>query len=140
MGRILYISFLLVIAVLLASGCSQPSAPAATPVQTPVPVLTTPPLPPVQTSLPEKNVDVSAEQSGNDIIVKYTGGASAADLASINIRIVNANNAVVEETETSPVIGQRYTFPYIGTFDPDLVTVKGTFKDGTEKLLLQKNV
>jgi hypothetical protein len=145
MGRILYALLFLVIVAVLVSGCSQTPAPAATPVPTPDLTLATVPVPeetvPITSSPPaKKQIDISASQSGSDIVIRYTGGVDAADLVSLDIKINNNVQEVVTERENNPVPGQRYVFPHMGTPDPDLVTVNGIFKDGTSQMLLQTKV
>jgi len=142
MRRILYVCFFLAVAVLV-SGCSQQSTPAATPTPTPSPVLTTLiPASAATTQGPasQKHVDLSALQSGSDIIVRYTGGTDAADLTALVISVQSFTLQTRNEREENPVIGQRYIFPQMGTPDPDLVTVTGIFRDGIEQVLLQAKV
>jgi hypothetical protein len=146
MRRILYVCILLVVAVLV-SGCSQQSQPAVTPAptpaQTPGPVLTT--LVPAFTATTlspasQKHVDISALQSGSDIIVRYAGGVDAMDLTSLVINIQSYNGQALNEREENPVVGQQYVFPQMGTPDLDVVTVTGIFRDGSEQVLLQTKV
>jgi hypothetical protein len=138
MGQIHFVFLFLVIAIVV-SGCSQQSPP----VVTPTPSLTTLPVATDTTPVPaaKKQIDVSALQSGSDIIVRYNGGVDSADLAALEISIQSYNNLQSQnERENNPVTGQRYVFPNMGTASQNTVTVTGIFRDGTKQTLLQTKV
>jgi hypothetical protein len=106
-------------------------------------VLTTPTTVPVITSAVvagQMQINVTAYQSGNDVIVTYNGGASAANLTALKITIYNNNGQVVRRTMDAPVPGAVYTFPYMGTPDPDNVDVIGVFTGDVEQTVLLTNV
>ena len=94
----------MVIVAILLSGCTQPAAPAATPAPTPTPtaLITTPETTPdPATSAPavQKQIDISATQVGSDVVVRYRGGADAADVSALDITIVNSNGQATNELE-----------------------------------------
>ena len=123
------------------AGCTQPSTPAGTPALTPVPA-TTSVAASQATATPAapRQIDVTATQSGSDIIVKYRGGAGAGDLAALSIWIGTRGSYTTTEREDNPVIGQEFIFAHKGTADPDPVKVTGIFRDGSEQLLLTTSV
>jgi len=133
----------LVALLILITGCTQTSSSPATPVPTGVVALTTPTALPA-TSSPiiagQMQINVTASQSGNDVVVGYNGGASAAYLTALNITIYNNNGQVVRRTMESPKPGDVYTFPYLGTPDPDNVDVIGVFTGDVEQTVLMINV
>lgn len=141
--RLILCACLLITAAVLISGCSQQSPPAVTPVPTLSPERTA--VVPVSAAtitgpVAPKQIDISAFQSGSDVIVKYTGGADAADLTALVISVQSFTMQNRNEREENPVIGQQYVFPQMGTASPDVVTVTGIFRDGTEQELLQTEV
>jgi hypothetical protein len=127
-----------ILLVVIFSGCLQPeppTAPSLTTVATPVVAET---LPPAATTAPpaQKQINVTATGAPTEVIVQYNGGADAADLASLNIRINNQNSQNVQRTITNPAIGDRYVFTYRGVSDANVVNVVGEFRDGTEQTVL----
>jgi hypothetical protein len=106
-------------------------------------VLTTPTTLPV-TSSPvvagQMQINVTAYQRGDDVIVTYNGGASAANLTALRITIYNNNGQIVRRTMDTPVSGAVYSFPYMGTPDPDNVDVIGVFTGDVEQTVLLTNV
>jgi len=143
----------LLLAAILAAGCSHAPPPAATPAPA-IPPTTSPAVPPggqvtgaaaapavtATVTAPRRQIDVTAVQDGSDVVVRYRGGADAAGLLALVIKVDSFNGQSVTEREDSPVTGQLYTFPAMGTPDPDIVTVTGIFRDGTEEQLLQTKV
>ena len=83
---------------------------------------------------------MSFSYEGGDIVVRYRGSAEAADLMALVIRVDSFSGQSDTEREENPVIGQQYLFPAMGTPDPDVVTVTGIFRDGTQEQLLQTKV
>ncbi len=140
MRRIFYVLLFLVIAILV-SGCTQQPAPVVTPTPTPEPEVTATPVSTEPTPVPQKQIDVSAFQTGSDVVVRYTGGADAADLVALEISVQSYDNLKSQnERENNPVIGQRYVFPNMGTVGQNMVTVTGVFSDGTKQTLVQTKV
>lgn len=132
----------LVVLLIFLAGCTQTPTSPATPTGSVV-VLTTPTTVPVITSAVvagQMQINVTAYQSGNDVIVTYNGGASAANLTALKITIYNNNGQVVRRTMDAPVPGAVYTFPYMGTPDPDNVDVIGVFTGDVEQTVLLTNV
>jgi hypothetical protein len=132
---------MLVLAVLL-SGCTQPSAPGATPSPTFTPTISIPESPPPSMQAPpaQRQIDVAVDQSGSDIIVKFKGGADAGSLTALSIMIESHGHQSVTERENAPVIGQEFIFTYLATPEPDGVTVTGIFDDGSEQTILKTQV
>ena len=132
--------FLTLALVILVAGCSQQAPPPATPVPTqPTAEVTTEPAT-VATTPVEKQISLSVTADGSDIIVKYLGGSDSADLAALKISIENYSLLSRSEREDNPVLNQEYVFPQMATASPDLVTVIGIFKDGTEQTLFMKKL
>jgi hypothetical protein len=132
----------LILAVII-SGCTQMTTPPAATTPFPTPLITTPAtLPPVTSAIPvaPMQINITAKQSGSDVIVQYNGGADAAYLTALNIRIDNSNGQIVKQTFVAPAIPSTYTFPYIGTADADVVNVVGVFNGGSEQTVLLTSV
>jgi hypothetical protein len=140
MRRIFFLG--LVVLLIFISGCTQAPTSPATPSGSVV-VLTTPTTLPV-TSSPvvagQMQINVTAYQRGDDVIVTYNGGASAANLTALRITIYNNNGQIVRRTMDTPVSGAVYSFPYMGTPDPDNVDVIGVFTGDVEQTVLLTNV
>ena len=133
MRRNLWVSFLIILGVVVC-GCTQPEA---TP--TPLPVIT--PLatsPPVTTSVPtaQKQINLTVSRATSEVNIQYNGGSDAADLTALNIRIDNQDGQIVTRTINYPVIGKTYTFLYRGVANPAVVNIVGVFKDGTQQTVL----
>jgi hypothetical protein len=140
MRRIFLLGF--VVILIFLTGCTQTPTSPATPAGSVV-VLTAPTTVPVTTSAVvagQMQLNVTASQSGQDVIVTYNGGPSAAYLTALNITIYNQNGQVVTRTMESPTSGDVYTFPYAGTPDPDNVDVVGVFTGGVEQTVLMTTV
>jgi hypothetical protein len=99
-------------------------------------------LPPAATTAPtaQKQINVTARETKTEVIVQYDGGADAADLLALNIRINNQNSQNVQRTITDPKIGAEYVFTYRGNADASVVNVVGQFRDGTEQTVLMAYV
>ena len=137
--RWILVSMLLVPALLVA-GCTQSFTSAKPAITQSVEVIT--PATPLPTTpgvvAGQMQINMTAEQSGNDVIVQYNGGPDAASLVSLNITIYNDNGQVVTRTMDNPQPGDVYTFPYIGIPDPNNVDVVGTFTGGVQQTVLLK--
>jgi len=138
MRRLIFL--VLIVLALVVSGCSQPVTPVATPTPmlTPLPVVTTQLtlLPLVSRTPYQMQINVTAWQKGTDVNVQYNGGADAAYLTALKIQIDNFNGQNVKRTIDYPVVGNMYTFTYMGTADADRVNVVGVFQGGTEQTVL----
>ena len=128
----------LIFLALIVCGCSQPVTPVATPAPTLTPGVTTIPavLPKVSLTPYQMQINVTAWQKGTDVNVQYNGGADAAYLTALKIQIDNFNGQNVKRTIDYPVVGNTYTFTYMGTADADRVNVVGVFQGGTEQTVL----
>ena len=118
--------------LILICGCLQPSPEPVT-VVTPVPDATT--VPTRDPAVP-RQVDFGVTEAGPYLNITITGGADAADMVAMNIRINNQNGQNVQRTITSPVIGSPYTFTYRGVADANVVNIVGTFSDGFQQTVL----
>jgi len=81
-------------------------------------------------------INVTAWQKGTDVNVQYNGGADAAYLTALKIQIDNFNGQTVKRTINYPIVGNTYTFTYMGTADADRVNVVGVFQGGSEQTVL----
>ena len=128
----------LIFLTLIVCGCSQPVTPVATPAPTLTPGVTTIPvlLPKVSLTPYQMQINVTAWQKGTDVNVQYNGGADAAYLTALKIQIDNFNGQNVKRMIDYPVVGNTYTFTYMGTADADRVNVVGVFQGGTEQTVL----
>lgn len=131
---------MLLVPALLVAGCTQSFTSAKPAITQSVEVIT--PATPFPTTpgvvAGQMQINMTAEQSGNDVIVQYNGGPDAASLVSLNITIYNDNGQVVTRTMDNPQPGDVYTFPYIGIPDPNNVDVVGTFTGGVQQTVLLK--
>jgi hypothetical protein len=138
--RWILVTGLLVLAVLLA-GCTQHASSPATPTITQsVTVITPTAAPSTVIADGAMQINVTAKQSGHNVIVTYTGGASAASLTALKITIYDQNGQVVTRTMENPQPGDVYTFPYEGVPDPANVDVVGIFTGGVQQTVLLTNV
>ena len=137
--RIPVIACIALILLFVCIGCTQQSAP---PTSLPTPEITvvTPQASSAAATPVSRQIDITAEQSGSDIVVRYRGGADAGDLTALIITVQSFTQQTRTEREDKPNIGQQYIFPQMGTPDPDGVTVIGVFKDGSQQTLLQTKV
>ncbi len=118
--------------LILICGCLQPS-PQPAPVATYVPDTT---VVPTRDPAVPRQVDFSVTEAGPYLNITITGGADAADMVAMNIRITNQNSQYVQRTITSPVIGSPYIFTYRGVADASVVNIVGTFSDGFQQTVL----
>ncbi len=138
--RWILVTGLLVLVVLMA-GCTQHSSSPATPTITQSVDVIAPTVSPTAIITDRMmQINVTATQSGHDVIVTYNGGASAANLTALKISIYNQNGQVVRRTMDNPTPGDVYTFPYMGTPDPDNVDVIGVFTGDIEQTVLLTTV
>lgn len=138
--RWILVTGLLVLAVIIA-GCTQHAPSPATPTITQsVTVIT--PTPALTAIIADgmMQINVTAKQSGHDVIVTYNGGASAANLTALKITIYDQNGQVVTRTMENPQPGDVYTFPYEGVPDPSNVDVVGIFTGGVQQTVLLTNL
>jgi len=143
---------LLLLPGILLAGCSQPAAPAATPAPTPSPSLSPAPSLTMETTASasptptgtvvarQKQIEVTAVQDGSDVVVRYRGGSSGKDLTALVIKIDSYDGRSITEREENPVVGQEFAFPARGMAGSDTITVTGIFRDGSNQVLLKKNV
>ena len=137
----IFLIFVILGVVVLVAGCNQQAPPAATPVPTLPPVETAEETPAPTVSVPvEKSIDFNVKEDGSDLIVRYLGGPDSADLIALKISIENYSLLSRSEREDNPVINQEYVFPQMATANPDLVTIVGVFRDGTEQILFKKKL
>jgi hypothetical protein len=135
MRRILLCLIVILAAVL--AGCTQPATTTAPPVLVHTPVVTPSPTAVISTAVPYRmQINVTAKQTNNDVIVQYNGGADATYLTALRIRIDNNNGQTVDQTMNYPQPGAVYTFPYMGTPDADRVNVVGIFTGGSQQTVL----
>ena len=138
MRRLILAAF--IVLAFVVCGCTQPVTPVTTPTPmlTPLPVVTTQlALPPKVSTTPfQMQINVTAWQKGTDVNVQYNGGADAAYLTALKMQIDNFNGQSVKRTIDYPVVGNTYTFTYMGTADADRVNVVGVFQGGTEQTVL----
>jgi len=145
--RWIFLSVLIVPALLIA-GCAQSNSSPVTPAVTQsVDVITVPTTlaTPVLTTMPvvadgQMQVNVTAWQRNHDVLVQYNGGPSAAELTELDITINNYNGQKVSRVMESPQPGDVYTFTYMGTPDPDNIDVIGVFTGGVQQTVLLTNV
>jgi hypothetical protein len=138
--RWILVTGLLVFAILVA-GCTQHTSSPATPTITQSVDLITPTASPTAVIADgTMQINVTAKRSGHDVIVTYTGGASAANLVALQIAIYNQNGQIVTRTMENPQPGDVYTFPYEGVPDPSNIDVVGIFTGGVQQTVLLTNL
>ena len=92
-----------------------------------------------------KIVAATAQVSGDYVVVTYQGGQDHGEVASVNCTVADA-----DEPETnlpggaqvpSPSVGHKWTVPTADLKGKTVVvTVSAEFKDGSEKIILDKNI
>ncbi|WP_292371167.1 hypothetical protein [Methanoregula sp. UBA64] len=138
--RWILVTGFLVLAILVA-GCTQNSAVPVTPTITQSVDLITPTATPTAVIADGMmQINVTAKQSGHNVIVTYNGGASAASLTALKITIYDQNGQIVTRTMENPQPGDVYTFPYEGVPDPSNVDVIGIFTGGVQQTVLMTNL
>jgi PBP1b-binding outer membrane lipoprotein LpoB len=138
--RWILVTGLLVLFSLLITGCTQQTSPVTPAITQSVEVVTPTATQTTVVADGMMQINVTATQSGHDVIVTYNGGASAVNLTALKITIYNQNGQVVRRTMDNPTPGDVYTFPYMGTPDPDNVDVIGVFTGDIEQTVLLTNV
>jgi hypothetical protein len=100
--------------------------------------MATPSLPtPFPATVPaQKQINVAAWETDQDLIVQYNGGRDAAYLTGLRMQIDNRNGQIIKRVFYTPQIGQTYVFPYSGRPDVNTVNVVGIFSDETEQTVL----
>ncbi|MFZ1128501.1 hypothetical protein [Methanoregula sp.] len=128
---------LLIILVIACTGCLQTTTPASE--LTAVPPVTTP-MTPVMTpnSTTQMQINMSAWQTGPNVYVQYNGGANAADLTSLNIRIISYSGNVESRTINAPVPNTTWQFTYATSNSANRVNIVGTFSNGRQQTVLFK--
>jgi len=84
----------------------------------------------------QKQVNFTVTESKTMVNVTYEGGPDAADLQSINIRIMNQDGTQFPRTIDNPVIGVPYLFTYRGNANAKYVNIVGTFTNGYQQTVL----
>ncbi|NMB79991.1 MAG: hypothetical protein GYA23_12960 [Methanomicrobiales archaeon] len=126
----------IIVIAILSAGCTQPApqpAPAPTfmPEPTPVPVVTT--------GVPvQKQINVTAVETATEVIVTYNGGADAADLVALKIRINNQDGTTIQRTILQPEPGAQWVFTYRGNANARLANIVGVFTGGVEQTVLME--
>jgi hypothetical protein len=126
----------LLVLIVLVCGCTQsPSgAPLTAAATSSIP---DPVLPGTSaTPHPRMAVNVTAEQTATEVIVKVTGGADTSSLRFLNIRITNHDGSLNLQTISSPETGKPYRFQYRGYASAARINIIGTFADGYQQTLL----
>ncbi len=137
MRGIVFLSGLVVLAVLF-SGCSQcPPCPAPVPVPPPG---TTPVTGTMTGPHPVMHVRVTATETQDSVIIRVVGGRDAALLSALNVRIDNFDDSVIERTIPSPAVGEPYRIGYYHMANAETVNVVGAFSDGFQQTLLLTSV
>ena len=133
--RCVYWTSVLVLILVITCGCLQPAPAAITPVQSPTVPVT---LPTAVTTTPdaEKQVNFTVTESKTMVNVTYEGGPDAADLQSINIRIMNQDDTQFERTVDNPAVRIPYIFTYRGNANARYVNIIGTFTNGYQQTVL----
>lgn len=144
MRRIFLMLCVLLVFLVIATGCLQSPVPQPAPApvpSSPPPVLATLPPAVVPTTGQQKNVTFSVTSSGNTLNVTCTGGTDAASLVSLTIQITNYDGTKVgPRTIPNPAIGSSYTFTYQKPPDPAWINIIGDFSDGTQQTVFLQNV
>ncbi|MDD4137299.1 MAG: hypothetical protein PHT99_05325 [Methanoregula sp.] len=131
----MYWTSVLVLILVITCGCLQPAPATITPVQSPTEPVT---LPTSVTTIMnmQKQVNFTVTESKTMVNVTYEGGPDAADLQSINIRIMNQDGTQFPRTIDNPVIGVPYLFTYRGNANAKYVNIVGTFTNGYQQTVL----
>jgi hypothetical protein len=85
-------------------------------------------------------VNVTARETANNVVIMVEGGKDAAFLSSLNVRITNFDGTVIQRTIANPVIGESYSIAYYRTANAATINIIGTFSDGFQQTLLLNSV
>ena len=101
----------LLVLIVLVCGCTQ--SPSGAPVTAAATSSVPDPVLPgtAVTPHPRMAVNVTAEQTASEVIVQVTGGADAASLTFLNIRITNHDGSLNLQTISSPETGKPVPVP-----------------------------
>ena len=89
---------------------------------------------------PAMEVNVTARETANTVVIRVEGGKDAVSLSSLNVRITNLDGSVIQRTIPNPVTGESYRIEYYRTANAATVNIIGTFSDGFQQTLLLTSV
>jgi len=92
------------------------------------------------TMLPAKDVSARGYQIGTTVNIIYLGGRDDAKLDSIVILVQKSGGQAFRQSYAKPTVNEKYPFPNMGTDGLDNILVTGTFRDGSEQILLMTEV
>lgn len=139
--RLILPAVCILVLAILASGCIQsPPSPPVTPSETSAVIVLTPDTVTTVTTHPRMEVNVSAEQTHDSVIIRVDGGRDAGSLVSLNVRIINRDGTNVQRTIPTPVAGNPYTIQYYRIANAANANVVGTFSDGYQQTLLMTSL
>lgn len=134
MRRVYCLSLLLILLLVLATGCIQSAAPKTTPVATVVQTpATTAPV--AATTVAEKHLIFNVTKSEKAVTITLDGGDTS-DLLALDVLISNQDDSKIKQTIVEPVVGYPYVFTYMGLANPTVVNIVGTFKGGYQQTVL----
>ncbi len=122
-----------ILLLVFACGCTQPAETAPV---TPVVQVTASPEPVAVPSDTQRSLNFTATKTEKTVTITYGGGANAADLAALKIRIDNQDSSDIDRTIHNPVPGTSYPFTYMGLADPVTANIIGTWNDGYQQTVL----
>jgi hypothetical protein len=129
------VTLLLILVVVLFSGCLQSPAPAPAPAPAaPAPSTVAP-----AAAEPEpRQINVTAWETETNVILRYDGGKDADKLYMFRVQIDNRDGKIVKTPIYKPEVGRQYDFAYIGIPNPNTMNVVAVFNDGSEQTVLFK--
>jgi len=133
MRRAFCTSLLIVLFLVFASGCTQPSAPVS-PETTGLPAPVTPL--PVATTITEKSLTFDVSKTQKAVNITYTGGPDAGGLVALKVRIDNQDLDDFERTVLTPTPGESIVFTYQGLATPVTANIIGTWENGYQQTVL----
>ena len=84
----------------------------------------------------QRSLNFTVTKTDTSVTITYEGGADAADLTALKIRIDNQDSSDIERVFLDPVPGTPYQFTYMGLADPVTANIIGTWKDGYQQTVL----
>ncbi len=122
-----------ILLLIFTCGCTQPAEPAPV---TPAVQVTGPPEPVAVSPDTQRSLNFTVTKTEKTVTITYEGGANAADLVALKIRIDNQDSSDIDRTIHNPVPGTSYPFTYMGLADPVTANIIGTWNDGYQQTVL----
>ncbi len=122
-----------ILLLVFTCGCTQPAETAPV---TPAVQITASPEPVAVPTDTQRSLNFTVTKTEKTVTITYEGGANAADLTALKIRIDNQDSSDIDRMFLDPVPGTSYPFMYMGLADPVTANIIGTWNDGYQQTVL----